>query len=380
MGIVTGRTAIQQQRLCQQRLAGNPLPASEEVVSWLGAVQAQDYAGAKWALGLRTQGTTDALVDKAFNEGKVLRTHMMRPTWHFVTPEDIRWIQALTASRVNAVNAHMYRQHELDDSLFARANAIITQALQGRQQLTREELGDALGRAGIMAAGNRLAYIILRAELDGVVCSGPRRGKQFTYMLLEERAPQGRVLARDEALAELTRRYFVGHGPATVRDFAWWSGLSIVDVKKGIEAAERDLASEEVLGTTYWFSRSISPLDEHVESTLLLPTYDEFLIGFTGDSRGGQDVNELVFDSTIVIDGKIAGAWRRVFEKGSALVQVKMVTPHQETDERVTAAVERFGAFLEMPVRVEWIDVSELKSTGWRFSRLSKQDRAEANE
>jgi hypothetical protein len=374
MGIVTGTMAINQQRLCQQRLTRNPLPAPEEVVSWLGAVQAQDYAGAKWALGLRMQDATDALLDQAFNEGKILRTHIMRPTWHFVAPEDIRWLQALTASRVNAVNAHMYRQLELDDSVFSRSTAIMAKALQGGQQLTREELGNALAEAGIMATGNRLGYIILRAELDAVVCSGPRRGKQFTYMLVEERAPRDRVLARDEALAELTRRYFTGHGPATVRDFAWWSGLSVADAKKGVEAAGTELASEEALGTTYWFSQAMSPIDEHAESTLLLPTYDEFLMGFTGDSRAaGQDVKELIFDSTIVIDGRIAGTWRRIFEKGHALVQVKMVTPHREKDERVKAAAEKFGAFLAMPVRVEWVDVSELKSTGWRFSRLAKE-------
>src|SRR5262245_11522432 len=130
---------IVQQRLSNQHLAGNPLKTVAEVVGWLGAVQAQDYAGAKWAVGQRVQGAMDATIDQAFNAGTILRTHIMRPTWHFVTPADIRWLLELTAPRVNQVNATMYRKLELDETLFARSHKAIAGALEGEQFLTRIE-------------------------------------------------------------------------------------------------------------------------------------------------------------------------------------------------------------------------------------------------
>ena len=221
---------IAQQRLIKQRLAADHFEKPAEVVDWLVAVQAQDYAGAKWALGLRLHDAHDADLDRAFNAGSILRTHVMRPTWHFVTPIDIRWLLTLTAPRVHAANAHRYRELELDDATLKRSRKVLTKTLQGGQHLTREELGEALENAGIAEAkGQRLAYMVMAAELDGLICSGPRRGKQFTYALLEERVQPGATLTHDEALATFTRRYFTGHGPATVQDFAKWSGLTIAD-------------------------------------------------------------------------------------------------------------------------------------------------------
>lgn len=348
-------TAIALQRLYQQRLSQNPFATPGEVVAWLGAVQAQDYLGAKWALGLRMQNATDDVIERAFTDGTILRTHVMRPTWHFVTPADIRWILELTAPRVNAANAYMYRQLELDDALFLRSNAAIAKALQGGQQLTRAELGSALAQAGIVAEGMRLGYIVHRAELDAVVCSGPRRGKQFTYALLDERAPQARILKRDEALAELTRRYYTGHGPATVHDFVWWSGLTVADAKAGLEMVASDLTHEVIDGQTYWFSASMPPAAQPCQAAFLLPTYDEFVIGFSsfGKSRaGGQDVSgNVVFDSMIVIGGQIVGSWRRTFKKGAVVIELAPFAPLTAAEgEAVTAAAQRYGEFAGMPV------------------------------
>jgi hypothetical protein len=348
-------TTIAVQRLHQQRLTQNPFATPTEVVAWLGAVQAQDYLGAKWALGLRMQHATDDLIERAFDEGSILRTHVMRPTWHFVTPADIRWILELTAPRVNAANAYMYRQLELDDALFLRSNAVIAGALQGGRQLTRTELGAALAEAGIVAEGMRLGYIVHRAELDAVVCSGPRRGKQFTYALLEERARQARRLRREEALAELTLRYYTGHGPATIHDFAWWSGLTVADAKAGLEMAASQLTHQVIDGRTYWFSASMQPAAEASLAAFLLPTYDEFLIGFASfdDSRtGGQSINgQLVFDSTIVIGGQVVGSWRRTFKKGALVIELAPFAALTAAEyEAVTTAAERYGAFLGMPV------------------------------
>ena len=233
-GVTAAAFHLVRERLRNQSLAVSRLRTPGEVVAWLGAAQAQDYAGAKWALGLRAKGLTDAAVEQAFDEGAILRTHILRPTWHFVAPADIRWMLALSAPRVHAVNAYAYRTFELDAAVLARSRAALERALAGGRQLTRLELAKVLQRAGVQADGPRLAHVMMHAELDAVICSGARRGKQFTYALLEERAPRAKVLPRDEALAELTRRYFASHGPATLRDYVWWSGLTARDARAGM--------------------------------------------------------------------------------------------------------------------------------------------------
>src|SRR5215216_1744383 len=244
---------IVEHRLHNQLLSQTKLTHPNQVVASLGAVQSQDYAGAKWALALRMEGLPDAAIDTAFNEGKILRTHILRPTWHFVTPEDIRWMLMLSAPRVHVGNAFMYRQLELDKAIIKKGYAVLEKALEGSQYLTRTELGSIFEKAGILAEGQRLAYLMMSAELDGIICSGPRRGKQFTYALLEERAPKVRVLDPDEALAEFTKRYFSTRGPATLHDFTWWSGLTMADAKKGLELVKPRFEGEVIDGKTYWF-------------------------------------------------------------------------------------------------------------------------------
>jgi DNA glycosylase AlkZ-like len=185
---------IAHRRLANQHIVQPTFKQPGDVVRWLGAVQAQDYAGAKWALGLRLRGVTDDDIDQAFGAGSILRTHLMRPTWHFVTPLDIGWLLALTGPRVHAVNGYMYRKLELDSAIFKRSNATLAKALRGGKQLTRNELRGVLQKAGIATDGElRMGYLMMRAELDGLVCSGARRGKQFTYALVDERAPRAKT-------------------------------------------------------------------------------------------------------------------------------------------------------------------------------------------
>src|SRR5262245_16578124 len=204
---------ITQQRLTQQQLSRQTFQSPVEVVRWLGAVQAQEYLLAKWALGLRMVKANDDRIEQAFADGAILSTHAMRPTWHFVAPEDIRWLLMLTGPRVHGVNGTMYRQLDLDTALLSRCNELIADALRGGRQLTRDELGVMLAEKGIAAEGMHLSYVMMHAELEAVVCSGARRGKQFTYALLDERAPETKSLTHEEALAELVRRYFTSHGP-----------------------------------------------------------------------------------------------------------------------------------------------------------------------
>ena len=344
---------IVSQRLSNQHLAGNPLGKPEEVVAWLGAVQAQDYAGAKWAIGQRVQGADDAGVDRAFDEGKILRTHVMRPTWHFVAPEDIRWLLELTAPRVNGVNGTMYRKFELDEALFARSNTIIAEALVGGRYLTRTELSTALERAGIAAKGVRLAYIIIRAELDAVVCSGPRRGKQFTYALLDERAPQAQSLPYETALVELTRRYFTGHSPATIDDFAWWSGLTKTQARTGLELVGSALIRETVGDQTYYLAPNLPLVKEPSPTAHLLPNYDEYLISYRDSSPVLDPAHahlierqNPIFAHFLVIDGRMVGAWRRDFQKDTVTITLRRFVTLSDTEEAaVRIEAERFANF-----------------------------------
>lgn len=219
-------------RLYQQQLSHPTFTTPQEVVSWLGAVQSQDYGGGKWAVAQRTRWLTSTAVDEAFARGEILRTHVLRPTWHFVTPQDLRWMLTLTAPRINRAMGHYYRQNELDDALFARCNALFAEALVGKQ-LTKAELGQILATAGIVADMGRLGLILLRAELDKVVVSGAWQGKQQTFALFDERVPLTPERNRDESLADLTLRYFTSHGPATLKDYSLVVGVDDGGCQKG---------------------------------------------------------------------------------------------------------------------------------------------------
>jgi hypothetical protein len=319
-------------------------------------VQSQEFHGAKWGLAQRMIPVTDADIDRTFKDGRILRTHVMRPTWHFVAPADLRWLLSLTAPRVHQANAYYYRKFELDRSFFIHSNDAIARALAGGQQLTRNELLQILFDAGILSPDDdrvRMGLVLMRAELDGIMCSGALRGKQHTYALLDERVPPGPALSHDESLAELTRRYLTGHGPATVQDFAWWSGLLVSDVWRGIEILETGLVQEEIDGRTYWsFPAALeapAPPDEPLAH--LLWAYDEYTIAYKNhdamlDPHLKQQV-EIAFGMVVAINGRIAGGWKRTLQKGAVNV---IVTPFREWAEAeqaaVAGAVRRFGQFL----------------------------------
>jgi DNA glycosylase AlkZ-like len=352
---------VAQRRLRNERLVGPAFAAPADVVSWLGAVQSQDYGGAKWAVAQRARGCSDADVEEACDRGDIVRTHVMRPTWHFVTSADARWMLELTAPRVHAANAYYYRQLELDERVFTKSHAALAAALRGGRHLTRVELGHALERAGIRAAGTRLAYVLMRAELDAVICSGPRRGKQFTYALFDERVPASKPLARDQALAELVRRYFASHGPATVQDFAWWSGLTVADGTKGIDLAKASLVRDVVDGKSYWQAPTRPPPAPKKPTIHLLPNFDEYLVAykdhgslFDRDVRAMFDRRDNFLSNHIVVrNGRVIGGWRRTLGRGMVSIETRLLVPLDaaETSELARAA-ERYGRFLGLGVKL----------------------------
>jgi hypothetical protein len=353
--------------ICRRRLAGQFLTTSgpetgADVVRALGAVQAQDYAGAKWAVAQRTTGRTDAEIERELETGQILRTHVLRPTWHFVIAADIRWMLELTAPRVSAMMAPVNRRLELDRAVYRRAYRVFTKTLADGNCLTRSELGAQLARAGVSGAtGQRLGHLMMQAELDRVVCSGPRRGKQFTYALFDERAPMAPSLPRDEALAALTQRYFSRRGPATPRDFAWWSGLTVADAKRGIALLGPVLERLKIGDTENWISVDAARLTRRAPSAHLLPNYDEYFIGFRDRSAIGQRVRatstvtggNALIPHVLVIDGELVGIWRRAFEKDRVVVSLEPHTSLTTREQaRLTAEARRFGRFLESPVEV----------------------------
>lgn len=349
------------QRLTNQALTGSPMTDPVAVVQWLGAVQAQDYAAAKWAVGLRLPGATDNDIEQAMTTGTILRTHVMRPTWHFVAPADIRWLLALTAPRVNATNAYYYRKNELDDATFRRSNAALGHALQGNKQLMRQELMDVLQHADIATDDLRFTLIMMRAELDGVICSGARHGKQFTYALLDERAPHARMLDHDAALAELTQRYFTSHGPATVQDFVWWSGLSVTDARAGLALMSGCLLHEMIDDQTYWFAESPPPMPDHIHTAHVLPNFDEYLVGYADrsavfDASHTQHLDgrgDILSSNAIISAGRVIGTWKRTLKKDTVTIILRSFIPLNEAEtSAVTAAAHRYGAFLGLSAHI----------------------------
>lgn len=368
-------TDIATQRLRHQSLTGAKYDTANQVVSALAAVQAQDYAGAKWALGLRMQRATDDDIEQAFTSGAILRTHLLRPTWHFVTPADIRWLLALTAPRVHAANAYMYQRSGLDSAVLKRSRAILEKTLRGGQQLTRDELRDAYRRAGLSPEVDlRVTYLLMHAELEGLICSGARRGKQFTYALLEERVPPAKALDREEALAELSRRYYLTRGPATAHDFAKWSGLTVSDARRGIAAIHPHLSEVQIDGQTYWLSNSApAPTPRAPARTAhLLSIYDEYISSYKdrsmlGDPDRAQQLMSMGNDLTaiLLLNGRIAGTWKRSLAKDQVLVRLSPFVAPTAAETRVIAAeAQRYGDFLNRALALEYVVDSKSKRQG----------------
>jgi Winged helix DNA-binding domain len=345
--------AVVRRRLHEQRLAGEPFETPVEAVRWLGAMQAQEFAEAKWAIAERVRDCTEADVEEAFARGDFLRTHVMRPTWHFVAAEDLRWLLRLTAPRVHAANP--YGQLELDEATLRRGADVLVRALEDGEALTRKELAKPLERVGITAAGARLAYVFMYAELEALICNGPRRGKQHTYMLLEHRVPGAPDLSRDEALAELTRRYFRSHGPATAKDCSWWSGLTLTQVREGLAMVKDELESETDGEGRTWHWGAGSRAQAGPTGGYLLSTYDESVIAYQ-DLRfafAGQPPRQGLFERPIVIDGRTVGSWKR--RAGSKEIKIELAlfaSLDGAAREALDAVAERYAGFAGLPVQL----------------------------
>lgn len=335
-------------RLSNQHLTGNKFDDVGDLVDYFGALQSQDFPAAKWSLGLRLKNTTNLDIENAYNEGKILRTHILRPTWHFISPQNLVWIQKLTSSRVKQLMGHYNNKLDLTPKIFTKSNAVITKALQNHNYLTRQELRKALEGVGIKADLQRLAHLMIWAELEGLITSGPLRGKQFTYALVDERIARTKNPSREEALARLTLKYFQSHGPAQLKDFAWWSGLTTKEAGVGISLVESKLVPISLNGKAYWFLKGTGNIEKKIKKIFLLSVYDEYFIGITDRSdildkeyRSSLPIGNALLTSLLIIDGKVEGTWKRKINKNR--IEFK-IYPFKTINLTVKKAVEKEAA------------------------------------
>jgi hypothetical protein len=340
-------------RLANQQIARSTFDDPAALVRWMGAVQAQDYLGGLWAVGLRTRRATEASVEAAIARREFVRTWPMRGTLHFVAADDVRWMSQLLTPRVIAATASRYRQLELDGQTFARAARVTEQVLAGGQCVRRDRLYEHWTSAGIVTRDSRGLHLLGHLAQTGLICFGPREGKQHTFTLLDDWLPAARSLEREEALGELARRYFRSHGPATVHDLAWWSGLTVTDVRTAIESVRNELASDDVDGRTYWFASGTPPRGA-TNDAHLLPAWDEYTVAYRDreavlDAKHAKQVNAGggVLKPVIVVRGHVVGSWRRSLGKSGATVTPSLFGRLDRDDLRAVAnAADRYGHFL----------------------------------
>ncbi|MBB5868802.1 hypothetical protein F4553_002181 [Allocatelliglobosispora scoriae] len=348
---------IAARRMHRQHLWGPALASIDDVVRDFGAMQAQEFLPAKWSIAQRAAGITDSDVDAAFAAGTLLRTHVLRPTWHFVHTADIRWILAASAPRVHAVNGYYYRKTGVDDEAAARGRAVFARVLADGRQLTRAELAGHLAAAGMPLTGVPLAYMIIHAELEGMLVSGAMRGKQHTYALLDSRTSAAPPPDREEALAMLTRRYFACHGPATIKDYCTWASLTAGEARRSVASLGTEVRTEVVGERTYLFVPGASPPAAPPASPVidLLQDYDEYVFGYLDSRdvmlrRGGPELPMPSRPRALLLDGVALGFWQHTATKSA--VEVSTVLPRRLTAPESAAmqrAADRFGAFLGLP-------------------------------
>jgi hypothetical protein len=347
-------------RLHHQGIASVRTDTIAETVARLGAVQAQDYHASLWAVGLRTSDATEADVEAAITRGEIIRTWPMRGTLHLVAAADVRWMLTLLASRVIALDAaRQQREYGLDERLAGHCAEVVARALEGSRRLTRSALYEVLESAGIATGQQRGLHILGLLAQQGVLCQGPREGRQPTFALLHEWAPQARELPRDQALAELAQRYFRSRGPATLQDFAGWSGLTVTDARRGLQAVAAQLQKADLDGRDYWFAAN-QEQPQPAAAVHLLPAFDEYLIAYKDRSamlepalaRRVIGINGL-YSPAVVIDGRVAATWKRTISKEPMALQLQPLRVLNKTELRaIGSCVRRYGQFLGRPLQL----------------------------
>lgn len=349
-------------RLTNQRLAKPVFKTPAEVVSWLGAMQAQDFLGALWSVGQRIEKCTENDIEQAIADRSIVRTWPMRGTLHFVPPENVRWMLGLLAPRVLAKAQGIYRQEGLDKTAFSKSRKVVEKILGEKGALTRDQLYDALRKAKISPDGQRGLHLINNAAMHALICLGPRAGKQQTFVLLDEWIPGEQGFNKDEALEKIARIYFTSHGPATLHDFAWWTGLTLTEGRRAIDMVGDDLTSVVIEQQTYWMGKSVLRTQLRSPHVALLSWFDEYIISYKDRSAAFdpatkkfiQNPKNGIYTAVILVDGKIAGNWKRTFMKNKVDVEMKPFRPFTAKEKsEVEKAVNRYKKFVERSLTEE---------------------------
>jgi hypothetical protein len=317
-------------RLYNQQISSHRFKTVPELVGWLGALQAQDYTGSLWAMGLRLPDATDSIIEQSISGRKIIRSWPLRGTLHFVAASDIWWMLQLSGPGIIAGSKARLSRMGIDDSMIAKTRKVLIRALEGGKILTRKMIYQLLESNRIPTDTQRGMHILWRLALEGLICCGPREDKQPTYALLEDWVPKPKLPGRNEAITELAKRYFQSHGPATVHDFAWWSGLTIAEAKKGIELAGDNLLSEAIEGRNYWFTEPANDLPDLRHSFNLLPAFDEYLVAYKDRSISLDDKEKSlvlpgsgIINPVIISKGKVAGTWKRSVKSKTVGIEIK---------------------------------------------------------
>jgi hypothetical protein len=348
---------IAHRRLHNQLITHHPFDNPADVVRWLGAIQAQDYPSGLWAIGLRIANATQSTVEQAITDRTIVRTWPMRGTIHFVPAEDVRWLLELLTPRIVKNAASRFRQLDLDDATFSRSKDLFINVLQGGKQLSRPAMYQVLESAGISAAGQRGNHILFRLAQERLICFASHQGKQPAFALLDEWVPPGKTLSRYQALAELATRYFTSHGPATLQDFIWWSGLPAAPARAALESVKSQLTQDTIDGQTYWLSPSTPSAPKLTSPTAhLLPPFDEYTVAYRDrsaviDPAYAQQLGFGILGPVIVVDGRVVGTWKRADKKTSVSITTQPFTPLSDAENyALTATVERYSHFRNLPV------------------------------
>lgn len=352
---------ILQLRLYNQQIAATKFKKPEDVVGWLGAVQAQDFAGAKWSVGLRLPGSTDEDIEQAITTGKIIRTWTQRGTLHFMAAKDIRWMLDLTGPRVHRSLNTQLKRTELNATTLKKADRILLKALEGGKQLTRTEIKELLESNKIPVQHNGLNYILMHASLMQLICHGPRRDKEYAFVLMDEWVQAHKKIKDDEAIVKMAERYFASHGPATAYDFSWWIGGTKKDAQFAIDALGKKLEQVICKGNIYY---SINSEGDAKNATYLLPGFDEYMLGYKDRSLAlADEYNKKVtgaanglFAATIVVNGGIAGTWKRILEKKKTIMEISSFEkPGAMHKKRIEKEVKRFAGFLQQPYELHFL-------------------------
>ena len=345
---------IAKHRLSSQQIVATKFITAQDIVNWMGAMQAQDFAMAKLAVGIRVPNSTEETIDTALNKGEILRTHLLRPTWHFVSADDIYWLLELTASQIKIKLRSSDNRLNLSEKIFTKSNAIIEKAFEFQKEFTREELKTKLKEASIPTDENRLSHLLLHAELDGIICSGSVTENRQSYVILSERIPKKKIFTRDEALAELAKKYFPSRSPATLQDFIWWSGLSTTAARQALESVKSYFVSEKINSEIYWFIDSVV-LPPKKEITInLLPSFDEYIISYKDRTAvlPPEHFHRTVtangiFWPVILLNGQVIGKWKRMSKKDKVFIEIELFQPQNKTARRqIERAANEIGEFL----------------------------------